>query len=444
MLFNMYDRSPQSGSTLLETLFAVAIFSMVSTALTSLIYLGIQIIRDDQSRLDGLSVAQSQIETIRNATYESIGTVGGVPSGAFEQVETVIRNDRVFTIDTDIRYIDDVFDDVAPADLVNTDYKKVRVEVTWEGQYINDPVLLITTIVPDGLETTAGGGTLWIETHNAETDPVVGATVQITNPTVNPPVSITSYTDINGRFILPGAEPSVQTYHVEVSKDGYSSGQTYVVDPVDNPNPDPGDQSILASEITSLTFFIDQLSSIQFHVEEVGTGNSIVNLPMQLTGSNRIGTDLGGLDIPKYNETITSGADGNVEVVDMEYDTYSIAIDDASGFDFAGSTPHVPYVLPPASNTPLTIQVAVDADQTLLVTVVDGSENPVESASVHVSSVPLPIDLTQSTNASGQTFFTPLDIGVFTIEIIAADFIDYSGTINISDDEMQTISLVAV
>lgn len=426
----------------MEMLFAIAIFAMVATSLTSLIYLGIQIIRDDQARLDALAMAESQIETLRNVPYESVGTAGGVPSGPFEQLSTITRNNKIFTIETDIRYVDDPFDDVAPTDLVNTDYKKVRVEVTWEGQYLQDPVVILTNIVPNGIESTSGGGTLWVEVRDAAAEPVVGAEVSIINPDVLPTVNISSFTDINGRFILPGATPGTQSYQITTTKGGFSTAQTYDVDLVANPNPSPGHQTVLAGEVTLITLFIDQLSTVDFHLQEFGTANTIIDLPIQVTGNNRIGTDLSGQDIPEYQQTHTSDSQGNIALAAMEYDTYTIEIDEASGFDFAGSAPRNPFVLPPDASEAVVVEVAPAAPYTLLVTAVNENNDPVASAVVHLTNASQSIDLSQSTNTAGQTFFTPLAAEDFTVEVTAVGFNPYTGSVTVASDEQQTLPLV--
>ncbi len=443
-LFTTRSSHHRSGMTLIEVVLSISIFALVVFSLYTIIRLGLFIVTDDQSRLDAVSIAQSQIETIKNLPYDDIGTIGGIPDGDIEQTQEIERNTSTFTIETDIRYIDDEFDDLAPLDTVNTDYKQVRVEVSWLGMYIHDPVVLITTISPPGIETNEGGGTLWIEVYNAEADPVVNATVDVTNNDVVPAIAISSATDTDGRYILPGAPASAQTYQITISKSGYSTAQTYEVDPVNNPNPDPGKQTVVEGEVTTKVFYIDELSELQFHVEELGTGTAITGLPLTMTGAKRIGTDLEGADIPKYDQEHTTDGDGFISIPSLEYDTYSVVIDDdATGYDFAGSAPHLPYVLAPNRFELITIHVATNASETLLLTVEDDDEVPIIDAEVHFYNSDLSIDMTQNTNAAGQTFFTPLSLEEFTIDITKDGYQAYTSSISITGDELFTASMLS-
>lgn len=430
-----------NGMTLIEVVIAIGIFAMVTIALYLVINLSVQVLRDDQSRLDALSIAQSEIESIKNVPYDDIGTTTGIPNGVFAATKTVEQNNTSYTVETDIRYYDDPFDGVAPTDTVNTDYKKVRVEVTWDGQFLDKPVVLLTNIVPNGIETTSGGGTLWVEVYNAATSPIANATVKVENTTVNPAISLTSLTDSQGRFLLPGAPASVQSYQITISKNGYSSEYTYTVDTDTNPNPDPGHQTVLEAEVTTKTFYIDKVSQLHIQIKDVTTGTPQANIPVHIYGNKRIGTDLSGQPIPKYSATLLSDSSGNITLTNMEYDTYTIELQDPT-LDFAGSTPsHLPYVLAPDTIGTITLETAPQASQTLLLSVIDPTQQPVENASVHIVNTLSTIDLTQTTNASGQTFFSPLSAGNFSIEITTPGFTTYTGTIEILADQQQEIAL---
>lgn len=435
----------QYGTTLIEGIIAIGIFVVVTTGLYLLIQLGIRVVRDSQSRLDALAIAESQMESIKNLPYDNIGTNGGIPAGNITQTSTQTQNDIEFTVETDIRYVDDPFDGTAPIDLVSTDYKSIRVEVRWADQLITAPVVLITIISPNGIETDVGGGTLWLEVFNASAQPIPNATVRITNNTIAPAINITTLTDSNGRFILPGADPAVESYHVEISKSGYSSSQTYVVDALTNPNPDPTDITVIEDEVTTKTFTIDLLSDLQFYVEQRDTGEPIEGLTFTMTGDKRIGTQTDGSDIPKYAQQHTTDSSGNTTVSNIEYDTYSISIDPATtGYDFAGSAPHLPYVLGPNANETITIHVMPDTPYTLLLTVENATGVAITNATVRAYNSGLSIDSTETTNAAGQVFFTALNNESFTIEVTADGYQPYTASVNVTGDDIQTIPLTAL
>src|SRR3989338_5026738 len=156
-------KSNRPGFNLTEAVVATAILLLFALSLYGLMVGALKMINDDQNRSVALGIARKKIELIKNLPYDSVGTVGGVPSGTIEQSETEELNNVTYTINTNIKYVDDDFDDLAPTDTLNTDYKKVRVRVSWSQGDIDNPVVLVTNIVPATIESTSSGGTLWIE-----------------------------------------------------------------------------------------------------------------------------------------------------------------------------------------------------------------------------------------------------------------------------------------
>ncbi len=428
--------------TLIEAIVSVAIFGIVSGSLYTIITLGVQLVRDDQARLDALAIAQAKMEALRNVPYDDIGTVGGIPSGAFEQSESETHNNTVYTIETDIRYVDDAFDGTTPTDTVSTDYKRIRIEVSWEGQYVSEPVVLVSTIAPNGLESSSGGGTLWLEVYTADSMPISAATVHITNSLVSPSVDITSATDSDGRYLVYGATASTQGYHVEISKSGYSSSQTYTVDVVSNPNPDPSDQTVVDGAVTTKLFYIDQVSDMTIHMEDLTTATPTANLDVRIVGAKRIGTASDGSDIPKYDQTLTTDANGDITLTDIEYDTYSMTFDDATtGYDLAGTPTSIPHVLAPNASDTVTLQTATDSANSFLVTVTNAEGQRLEAASVRLYTANLSADVTQQTNVYGQAFFPSLSADTYLVDVTLAGYEPYQSEFVISNDVQETIPL---
>ncbi|OGY85437.1 MAG: hypothetical protein A2233_02470 [Candidatus Kerfeldbacteria bacterium RIFOXYA2_FULL_38_24] len=436
----------KQGYTLIESLIAIVIFMIVAVALYLSIILTVSILRDDQARLDALSIAQNTIEEIRNVPYDDVGTTNGIPHGVFDAVQTVTQNKTEFTIKTDIRYIDDPLDGTAPADAVNTDYKKVEVNISWKKQFLTKPVTLITNVVPEGIETNENGGTLWLEVYNAAAEPISNATLKITNNQVTPAIDITAFTDQDGRYILPGAPVAVSAYHVEISKNGYSQDQTYSLIDLQNQygsgvNSNPDDLTVVEADITSKAFIIDVLSHLTIHVENRETAESLVNIPVTIQGSKSIGTYSGdGSPILKFNLTQNTNENGDIDLPNMEYDTYSLAIADDT-YDFAGSNPHSPYVLAPNTTTTLAIKILPHAPQTLLLSVQDRNEAPLAGASVHLYNSLTTIDLTNVTDDSGQVFFSPLSEENFTLEILKDGYDPHTEIIPVLANQQHTITL---
>ena len=192
----------KTGFTLIELLIATFVIGTALTGIFGLFLLSLRLAQESERRLVAIALANERMEKVRNLPYVDVGTSGGVPSGSIVQEEVVVRNNVSYTVKTDIRYVDDIFDGVTgggagggclavahePAgqpencqdlcvgsssvnahiqhgdslgdcaggssgvDVLNTDYKQVRVEVSWPSPNSPKPILLITKITPEGVE----------------------------------------------------------------------------------------------------------------------------------------------------------------------------------------------------------------------------------------------------------------------------------------------------
>lgn len=147
-----------------------------------------------------------------------------------------------------------------PQDLLNTDYKRVKITVSWDTPYGQKNIYLITDIAPPGIETTAGGGTLIINVFDANGLPVPQADISILNSLVDPNIDLALTTNNEGRLVLPGV-PTGSTYHVTSTKTGYSIDQTYEAT-IDYPNPLRPPISIIEGQTTEVSFSIDRTSQL--------------------------------------------------------------------------------------------------------------------------------------------------------------------------------------
>jgi len=434
------------GFSLVEIVVALGLFSIVSGALIMLLNVGLKLTRDDKARNGALAVATEKMEVIKNLPYNDVGTVGGVPAGDLAAIETVTLNNINYSVYTNIYYIDDAYDGlITTTDLLNTDYKKVKIKVTWNTANSSAPVVLVTNIVPQGLEEDSSDetGTLWLEVYDSTPAPVVNANISIVNNYSTPLISMpTETTDENGQFILPGAPISTQNYEIIVTKDGYSTAQTYSEDVVTNPHPDPAHLSVGVDSITTKSFFIDLLSTLNITAKTYDTDAVVPNFTFTLIGNKIIGTDSEGAAIYKYSQEQTTDANGLVSLADFEPDTYNITIDNVTtGYDFAGSNPYLPMVLAPNNTTNLVIYLAPHTNYTLLVTVQNPDGTILADASVHLYKTDLTYDQTLTSNAYGQVFFTPLETTIYNLAISKVGYQNYLTEINVTKQEQQTISL---
>ena len=250
------------GFGLLETVIGVALVALMFLALFGLMYATILISTLAKAKAAATALADVQMEYARGLDYDSVGTVGGIPSGVIPQTFESTLNGIVYTTDTFVSYIDDPADgtDTNDQNGITTDYKRVRVEVSYTAKNSQHSVVEVTTIAPPGIETTTGGGTLQINVVDAVGVAVVGATVTVVNTGAIPTVNLSASSNVAGTVFLPGA-PVATGYQITVAKTGYSTSQTYdQASP--NINPNPGHLTVAESQTTAGTFAIDLLSTL--------------------------------------------------------------------------------------------------------------------------------------------------------------------------------------
>lgn len=246
------------GFTLIETLIGIVLMLIIFLGIFGVYQLGFRVIGQSRARITAIALANQKMEFIRNLSYNDIGTDGGIPSGNISQTEVIVKNDVSYTVETNIGYVDDPFDDVAPADSLPNDYKKVKVKVSWGGQ-IGGETIFITDVAPKGLETSVGGGNLLIKVFNALGVGVGQANIHLVNSTTSPPIDVNYQTNNDGDYLVAGAPASVNSYEITITKDGYSADRTYSTAEVANPAKPHA--TVIEGSLTQVSFLIDLLSS---------------------------------------------------------------------------------------------------------------------------------------------------------------------------------------
>lgn len=253
----------ERGVTLIDSLVGTALMLVVFLGIASTFRLAVSIVTNNKGRTGAIALANERMEYARSLPYNSLGTIEGIPAGPIAQTETVELNHVTYTRNTYIAYVDDPVDglDVNDANLVVTDYKIIKVDVSWTVQSGERHISLVARITPaSGLEQAVPGGTLFISVVNAALDPLPGAQVVITNPSTTPAISITRTTNANGTVTVLGA-PVAAGYNITVTKEGYSTDQTYTAT-AENTNPSPGPLTVTDNHTTSGTFGIDTLGTV--------------------------------------------------------------------------------------------------------------------------------------------------------------------------------------
>ena len=252
----------------IEAIFGIALMSLVFWSLFGVFRLSIEIVLNSKAKIGALALANERIEFIRSLSYNDVGTLGGIPSGNILQNEPVKLNQTNYNRRTFIQYMDDPQDGLGAADEngITADYKIAKVELSWNLRGREYSFSLVTNVVPRGMESVAGGGTISVAVLDAFGVALPGASVRIVNATTNPVIDVTTFSNANGTVMLPGA-PEASEYQVLVTKSGYSTAQTYG-SIAENPNPNPAHLSVLEAQTTNATFSIDEVSTLSVYTYE--------------------------------------------------------------------------------------------------------------------------------------------------------------------------------
>jgi len=248
--------------SLIDVIVGSALILIVFLALLGLLRSSLLVSSSAKAKAGATAVASTQMEYIRSLSYDSVGTIGGIPAGPVAQFATTTLNGIPYGVRTFVEYVDDPKDGSGSGDSngIPTDYKRVRITTTYIFREEEREVAIISNVSPRSLETTTNGGTLLVNVVSAVGLPLAGASVRVQNASVSPVIDVTTFSDLAGEVSLPGA-PTSTAYQITVGKDGYSTAQTYVRDAT-NQNPTPGYLTIARNQTTSGTFAIDALSSL--------------------------------------------------------------------------------------------------------------------------------------------------------------------------------------
>lgn len=429
--------------TLIEVLVGVGLLLIVFLGIFAAFQLGLQVVGKSKNRIIATSLANAEIEKIRNLPYQSIGVQGSFPDGVLEATSTTALNNVNFLIERRVDYVVDAADGISyPDDDCPNDYKKAEVKVSALGKFPVE-VAMVSNISPKNLseECDTRGGILSVSVFDALGQMVAFPFIEIKDPISD--ATLKTATPANGQHYFSLA---TSTYKVVVSKSGYSQERTYGTDEIANPvNPHP---IVLEGEVTEVSFSIDKLSSMT--VETRGSkaaGYPVVqNVTFNLRGAKVIGDDNMDNPVYKYSQNHTTNASGEITINDLEWDSYYFSVV-SSGLNLiefevppGGATTTQPIDLEP--NSQLSVRLILTAENALLVTVEDITTlEPIFSASVRLVNTDLGYDTTQYTDERGQTYFIPLEGATYDIDVQAAGYASSTSQVLVSGETASTIQL---
>jgi hypothetical protein len=434
----------QKGITYIEIVVVLGILGTLIAAIFTLVSTSYQTISFTKARTSALHIAEERMEVLRNMPYMELGTVGGIPAGEIEQTVDVVRNGQKYEVKTDIVFVDDGFDGYSPDDLLPTDYKRARIEVNWGGvaSSSRNPIVLVSDISPNGIETSEGGGTLMVTVFNANVEPVSDVEVSIF-ANLDPQINITMNTDDTGRVILPGAPTCTSCYVITATKDGFNSERTYSTSEVANPAKPHA--SVREGLLTETSFAMDK--TVDLTVYSKGSRANgfpvISNINFRIFGEKTIGTDTEDQPVLKYDQTLSTNSTGLRVIEGLEWGNYWIEIAGTT-YALSGTNPHLPTYLAPDTENDLQFSLSPYSINNLLVRFVEGSDIPLASVSARLTkdSYDEVIVSGSSNNPDwGQAFFSNLEIGEYDLESILEGYETQNIKTNVTGETEEIVIL---
>ncbi len=443
MELHLGSRRTLSGYTLIEAMVFLFLFALISVVFVETYSVGTRLIIESKNRLGATALANQKMEIIRSIDYAAIGTTTGIPAGSLAESETISVNTVKYTVHTFVQYVDDTFDGTsggsgASKDTIPTDYKRVRITVSWGELGTDQTVVIFGNFSPKGVETSSGGGVLSINILDGSGAGVSGASVHIVNATSG--INTTGTTDSTGNLTLPGAPAGTQKYTLTVSKNGYYGATTFPPYPTTAYNPVDVHASVVANVLNQKTMVMDRASDITLTTKDP-FGTEIPNIGYTITGGRVLGTNpVTSATVYGFTQSGTTNASGEANYADESRGQYTVTITNAN-YDLYKLSPESPvangFTAIAGSAADITAVLLDKSIGSLKITVQDqGSGNVLSGASVHVSNTTLGYDATVNTDQYGIAYFPTslpaLSDGTYDIEVTMAGYSNASSTASVN------------
>ncbi|MFA6554394.1 MAG: carboxypeptidase regulatory-like domain-containing protein [Candidatus Paceibacterota bacterium] len=369
-MFCLKIKKLQRGFSLVEVLVGSAIFLIVAMAVYGSFVSLLQLASGSQARTLATQLVAEQFEIIRNMPYVNVGLTTGIPLGVLPQTQTLTRGGMTFDVGLTIRNIN------LSTSSVQASSKLVEINVDCSNCKNFRQVSLTGLISPANLQSAGNGGALVVQVFNGNGEPVQGATVSVQSVATSSVTNV-DITNNSGILNIIGVPPGEDMYKIIVTKEGYSTEETYSLAEVSNPT--KPNVTVLNQEVSPISFSIDKLSSLHFS-SVTPLCVPVGNVDFSMVGAKEIGAG-----IPKYSQNLSTNASGLLNLSSMEWDTYTITPTDGS-YDVAGINPDSPFSLNPDNSQNVQIVVVPKDSNSLMVSVLDSATNlPISGAVVELS-----------------------------------------------------------
>lgn len=333
--------SKKRAITLIEAIIDAGILSMISIIILTSLLSSLRTANLSSAISTGGQLANEKMEILRNLAYDALATQHGAifPQGNIIDNEIITRDKKVFRVNTEIIYVDDPYDGLAPVDLNPADYKKVTLTV-YDNASNKQLAVLSSNIASHAAETVSNTGVIRVTVLDANGKAVSGADVTITNTTIVPNLLINTSTDSNGIVLIPNL-PVKSAYHVVATKTGFSTDST--TPGSNNPTPLNPDATVLLQKVATVTLNIDATSTIVLTAQ----GLNVPSITGQLKGSKLIGSNPNTIKT-SLNLTITP----TTTINNVEYDSYTVI--PQNGWYVTTCDPMQPFPVNPGTSVPIT------------------------------------------------------------------------------------------
>ncbi len=155
---------------------------------------------------------------------------------------------------------------------------------------------------------------------------------------------------------------------------------------------------------------------------------SLPSIAFTMVGAKKIGN--GPPLVYKYNQTLSTSAFGGITIPSIEWDTYTISVAQATGYDIASSCNPQPEALAPGSTASTNLYLAAHTTNSLLIDVSSGGVLiPNAAVSIWKSGT---ATTTLQSDQCGQAFFGGLSAATYWVQVIATGHQSYIGTSPVS------------
>lgn len=379
---SLRKKSVQNGFSIIELVAGIAVFAILVTGVLGAYSALSQSVKVAREKTTLSALAAQDLEIVRNLPYSQVGTLVGNPSGQLPDLTNprlVSIEGRQYKIYYEVTYVDDPADGtiLLGTDVAPNDYKQVKMFI----QNVATSVItnFLTSVSPKGLEGLSNAGAILVKVFNASGQPVAGASVHIENLARTPDIVLDRQTDASGNWAEVGLPAWVNGYHIVVTKNGYSTDQTYPIT-VQNPNPTKPDATVVNGQVTQVSFSIDLLSNLNIKTLDTNCQN------LNGVGMNVLGAKLIGInpDVYKFNQNFSS-SNGLIALNNIEWDTYTPTLLANQNLMVYGTSPIQQVTVLPGTSQTFTIILGTQTTNSLLVIVKDAATGTaLEGAIVHL------------------------------------------------------------